>query len=159
MAGGITAGMAGAQGAMSYFAADSANKAITANLARIKRAGEQEQAQLVAGSGLERLKRVRAFQRVEGRLRTALAGSGDATGEALARQNVSDAETDRRIIQANLATGIRSIRSGVEAESARLRSEYESPLLAGFSGATGGAAQGVQIASATGPQGLKWWGG
>lgn len=151
-------GAAIAGGAMSFLSAQSSNAAITANIARLTRAGEQAQAQLVAGSGLERMKRARAAQRVEGRLRTALAGSGDATGEALARQNISDAETDRRIIQTNLATGIRSIRSGIEAQTAQHRSQYENPLLAAFSGAIGGAAEGIQIASATGPQGLKWWG-
>jgi len=154
----ITGVMAAGQGAMGFMEAKSGNSIAADNQRRINEAGEVAQAELSSSSGLERMKRMRANAKVEGRLRVALAGSGDATGEALARQNINDSEADRRIIQTNNAVGIRSIRSGVAAQQAANNQNFQDPLMAGFQGAAGGAAQGIQIAGATGPDGLKWWG-
>jgi hypothetical protein len=109
----------------------------------------EQQQQLAERAGLERLRNERQAAQAMGRIRASAAESGVslASGSVMSLENqaIADQTLNQQIIDQNFQNQVARVRSGAEANLATLSSQHQSPILAGISGALGGAQTGLAI--------------
>lgn len=137
---------------LSVMQARQQNKAMARSMDSQARAVEIQQRQLAQQAGLERMSNERREAQAIGRIRAAAGSAGVSGGSvaALENQAAADAAINNTTILANYRNQIDAVRTGGQANLDQLASQYQSPILAGISGAMRGAQTGLAIG-----QGIK----
>lgn len=140
------AGFGALQAGLGIFSAISENRAIQSAIDNARREAIQRQggASDVAGVRLDQANREGAVRL--GRLRV-LMGNG-AGSEALVRQNAVDTERNRAVALLQYRNEVAAIRGGYRSFTNQAASQTVNPILAGVTGALGGAATGLSIGGA-----------
>ena len=148
--GGLAAGGAALGAGLSIAQASARNSALDRSSASVRNAARVGYAQTYQQEAIARLKNIRESRRAQGLLRVIAAErTGDSGAyRALSMQAAFDSEVDDWIIQTNTQHQIAAIRSRAEAALTELAGQAVNPILAGLTGALGGAQSGLSIASA-----------
>lgn len=137
----------------SFMGAQKQNAALRQSMASQQAAAQQQMGQVAQAAAVEREKRLKEAQQIQGRIRVAAGEAGIGMGgsiAALSRQSELDLGTNLAIIDQNYANNIAAIRSGAQANLQSLSSQIGNPILNAFSGAFSGAGTGLAIGGAVG---------
>lgn len=144
----LTIGSAAASGAMSASAASQQNKAIRRAMKSEQEAADLQTDQLHASFNKGRADNLKKASALEGHIRV-LSGAKNigtpGTTEALLRQKDYDEAENAIVMEENYLNQAERVRSGLQANLNTLASRSQNKLIAGISGAVGGAGTGLQI--------------
>lgn len=135
----------------SFMGAKSQNAALRQSMASQQAAAQQQMGQVSQAAAVEREKRLKEAQQIQGRIRVAAGEAGVGMGgsiAALSQQSELDLGTNLAIIDQNYANNIAAIRSGAQANLQSLASNISNPIFDALSGGMSGASTGLSIGGA-----------
>lgn len=140
-AAGIGIGMAALAGLQAF----QNNRAISGSLNNLAQSTSVNIGQINNSEQLELFKERQNLRRTLGRVAVAFAGAGGASASDFRRQAVGDNAVNTYVVEENARNQRRAERSQFEAQAARIRSQWQSPVLAAVQAGVGGFASGVGL--------------
>lgn len=141
---GIGAGVA----ALAGFQQFQTNRAIGRTLNNLAGAASTNIGQINEQAVFEQFKERQNLRRTLGRVATAIAAAqGGVTARDLRAQAIGDSGVNQFIIDRNRGSQTRAVNAQYDAEAARLRAQWQSPIIAGVQAGLGGFAQGISLFS------------
>jgi|AACY02.16.fsa_nt_gi hypothetical protein len=131
--------------------ASARNAAIRRSMQAQARAAQTQRRQLSEQAGIEIQKEERRAQQIQGRLRVASGEAGVGIGGSyslLQQQAAFDQGRNVDIVNQNLQNQADLVSTGAQANLASMSSNYQSPILSGFTGALSGLSTGLSIGGA-----------
>jgi hypothetical protein len=139
------AGLAFGTAALAGIQAFENNRAIEGTLNNLALASSVNIGQINEAEQLELFKERQNLRRTLGRVAVAFAGAGGASASDFRRQAVGDNAVNTYVVEENARNQRRAERSQFEAQAARIRSQWQSPVLAAVQAGVGGFASGVGL--------------